>query len=202
MRHAYVYPNRIDPGRCFGMIFVLTIIWMTTVAATATESKSRQDEFATIADHEMNEMQEGINRWSDAALVKKYQQFELTDEVLWALYQEFNNAIVEPPHPDQAAYQLTVESDRIQRITELGKRLHNMILAMPDDEFTKWGHLLMGMREILYLDSIHLPLAIKGNRSRDVYWYDLHNDWTRRVRELASEKKSSTALETKEIGLK
>ena len=110
-----------------------------------------------------------------------------TNKAIGELYQEFNDTIIELPHPDAEPYKLTSEPDRVQRIALLGMRLHNMVLAMPDDAFSKWGHLLMGMREILYLDSIHLPLAMKGDRSRDAYWYGVHNQWIQKLHDTAAE---------------
>lgn len=161
VRNAYNYCNGMATGKDFVLIFFLAISFLSITERNAIPGESSI--FEAIAEHEMNEMQRGINQWTDEALTKKYQNFPFTDKVVGELYQEFNDVIVDPPHPDQEPYQLTIESDRVLRITGFGKQMHNMASAMPDDAFARWGHLLMGMREILYLDSIHATLAMMGN---------------------------------------
>lgn len=169
------------------MVLLFAINSVIITPTVFSESTHKQGFFEAVAEHETNGMQRGILQWRDEFLVKKFQQFEFNDETILGLYQEFNDVLVEPPHPDQDPYRLDIDSDVVEKIVGLGKRLHNMILAMPDDAYAKWGNILMGMREILYLDSIHVPLAMRGDPSRNVYWYELHNAWVQKLRALVAE---------------
>ncbi|MCM8778660.1 MAG: hypothetical protein NC834_02580, partial [Candidatus Omnitrophica bacterium] len=55
------------------------------------------------------------------------------------------------------------------------RRLHNLLMALSEEDFEKYGNLIAGMRELLYIDVKHIPLAIKGDESRVIYWYTWHN---------------------------
>jgi hypothetical protein len=46
---------------------------------------------------------------------------------------------------------------------------------MSDGKFNKYEGLIKAMRDALYVDSKHIPLAINHDNSRDTYWYELHN---------------------------
>ena len=64
---------------------------------------------------------------------------------------------------------------------QLGRKVHNLLLAMSDDDFQKYGRLVGMILDFLLFDVQNIPLAIKHDNAHDIYWYELHYNWLHQV---------------------
>ena len=124
------------------------------------------------------EAQDDLTLWTDSELIEELSRTPLNKNDVKKLYTEFKNTIVNPPNPDTyTEYGIANGEESLVKVERLGRKIHNMLFAISDEDVEKYGDLLQIMRDVLYLDSKHIPLAIKHDNSRDVYWYGLHAKW-------------------------
>jgi len=129
-----------------------------------------------IAESEIEHMGTGLQGWTDQQEIEKLSGIKLDDGYVKKLYQEFKSVIVTPPNSDTyTEYKIENGEKALGKTEELGRKLHNLLMALSDEDFEKYANLIAGMRELLYIDAQHIPLAVKGDNSRDVYWYMRHN---------------------------
>lgn len=125
---------------------------------------------------EREQMKADLEAWEDPELIKSLSQSTLTEADINNLYRKFKNTIVNPPNPDTyTEYGIENAEDSFVKVEKLGRKVHNLFLALSDKEFSKYGKLIGTMRDVLYIDWKHIPYAIKHNNGRDIYWYELHN---------------------------
>lgn len=139
-----------------------------------------EESLNTIIDYliqtEIENMRTGLQGWTDQKEIEKLSGIKLDDEYVKKLYLEFKSVLVTPPNPDTyTEYGIENGEEGLKKTEQLGRKLHNLFMALSDEDFEKYGRLIAGMRELLYIDTQHIPLAIKGDNSRDVYWYMRHN---------------------------
>lgn len=137
-----------------------------------------------VAEMEVSDMNEGLRQWTDPKMIEELASVKLTDAYMRDLYKEFMGTIVSPPPPDDTReYGIEHGEESLKKVITLGRRIHNLGQALSDEDYEKYGDLLKAMRDVLYLDSKHIPLAIKHDNSRDVYWFTLHNKWLEAVQD-------------------
>lgn len=139
--------------------------------------------FEVLAEDERKKDEQGIRSWTDKGEMAYWKGVKLDEVTVKGIYQEFKDTIPSPPPPGYAEYTIENGEEALTKTKKLGKSLHNLFLVMNEEDFDKYGRLIGLMREVLYIDSAHIPLAIKGDNSRDIYWYDMHNMAVRLVDE-------------------
>jgi hypothetical protein len=93
-------------------------------------------------------------------------------DIRW-LYAEFLSTVVSPPDPDSDKYSIDAGDEELESTRRQGKDVHNRLQALQDEQKV-YEYLLGCMRDTLLLDSMHIPMAMRGDRSRDAYWFQLH----------------------------
>lgn len=169
---------------------IVALLYISTLAYA--EEQSKKTDINTIvqvlADSEIQEMNDDLKTWVEPEQVKEFSQAELTDDDIKALYEKFINTLVMPPDPDTyKEYGIENGDEKLVEVEKLGRTINSMIVALPMDNLEKYGYLLKAMRDVLYLDTKHIPLAIKHDNSRDYYWYSLHNSWADEAERLYTE---------------
>jgi len=162
-------------------ITALVIIFIMCGQCIAKQDSSRHIDSSdmlieSMADMESKDDRDALSLWADSEMIKALSETAITDDYIKSLYSEFISVMVTPPNPDTyKEYGIENAEEALKRVSQLGRRIHNLGLAMSDAAFKKYGGLIKCMRDALYVDSKYIPLAIKHDNSRDVYWYDLHN---------------------------
>ncbi|MBL7073147.1 MAG: hypothetical protein ISS33_05150 [Candidatus Omnitrophica bacterium] len=129
-----------------------------------------------VAEHEFSNMWKGINAWTDQKVIAYIAQAEMREDNIESFYAWFKEIIVSPPDPDTyTVYKIENGEESLEDTILLGKVIHNIYLGMREEDLKKYGKLIGRMRETLYMDSIHIPYAIRGDNARDYYWFSLHN---------------------------
>lgn len=127
-------------------------------------------------------MNETLMTWADPKLAEKLSRLELSDDYVRGLYEECKKILATPPDPETyTEYGIVNGEESLAKTLELGKRLHNHFFAFPEEAIERYGPLIAAMRDVLLVDSKHIPLAIKHDNSRDIYWYELHSEWRKDV---------------------
>jgi hypothetical protein len=162
-------------------LFFLLVTLLVTFNIYATEQSTTKDVVATVvAAGEMSDTEKDLKIWTDEAMIATLSKNLLTDDDVKKLYIEFKSTIVNPPNPDTYTdYGIANGEESLVKVERLGRKIHNMLFAISDENVEKYGNLLQIMRDVLYLDSKNIPLAIKHDNSRDYYWYTLHNKWVK-----------------------
>lgn len=125
---------------------------------------------------EREQMKSDLEGWTDQKLIESLSQAPLVEKDIKRLYQEFRSTIVNPPNPDvNTEYSIENAEESLIQVEQLGRKMHNIFLALSDEDYAKYGKLIGIMREVLYIDWKHIPYAIRRSNARGIYWYELHN---------------------------
>jgi len=168
----------------------ILILFLLFSPLYAEEDKNKKEKIfiETLSNLVISEMNADLEKWTDQNMIEELSKIVLNDEEIKKLYLEFKNTIVNPPNPDNyKEYSIENGEESLRKVTQLGHKIHNLGLAISDEDFKKYGTLLQIMRDVLYLDSKHIPLAIKHDNSRDVFWYQLHNKWAKEAEDIYNE---------------
>ena len=131
-----------------------------------------------VVDEEAEVKDIDLNAWVDPEMISKFSKLEITDRYIKELYQEFRSTVVLPPSPGSyTEYVIENGQDALLKSANLGQRIHNLGFALDGEAFEKYRDLLHIMRDVLYLDVKHIPLAIERDDSKAAYWHNLHNKW-------------------------
>jgi hypothetical protein len=174
----------------FLTLFILILV-LSPLFLYAEDKDKKEDFFVeTLSDSVIKDINADLEKWTDQKMIEELSKIVLNDEEIKKLYLEFKNTIVNPPNPDNyKEYSIENGEESLRKVTQLGQKIHNLGLAISDEDFKKYGTLLQIMRDVLYLDSKHIPLAIKHDNSRDVFWYQLHNKWAKEAEDIYNERK-------------
>lgn len=169
------------------MKFLPILILFLAVSIVSAE-KQTDKVMDVISDSLVSDMQADLESWTDHKLIDILAKQPLTEEGIKKLYLEFKDTIVTLPNPETYK-EYTIENTEasLEKTLQLGRKIHNMLFAVSDQDIEKYGGLLHIMRDVLYLDSKHIPLAIRHDNSRDVFWYELHNKWAKEAEDKYSE---------------
>ena len=117
-----------------------------------------------------------LEKWTDQKMINELSKITLTDNDVKTLYIEFKNIVVSPPNPDSYKEYSMINGEKVlENVIHLGRKIHNMLFAISDENNERYGNLLHTMRDALYIDSKSIPFVIKHDNSRDVYWYGMYN---------------------------
>lgn len=140
------------------------------------DTKPSSELLNIIADMEIEDDRNALSLWTNSETIKALSDTVITDDYVKSLYGEFKSVVVTPPNPNTyEIYGIENAEDALEKVSYLGPHIHNLGLAMSGKDFEKYGTLIQCMRDVLYVDFKHIPLAIRHDNSRDVYWYSLHN---------------------------
>ena len=139
----------------------------------SSPTPSSDDISQGIAAHEQITYEQITYEWDDEELIGKYRRGGTIEADIRWLYTEFLSTVVSPPDPDSDKYSIDNGEVELKNTRRLGKDIHNRLQSLQDEQ-KAYEYLLIAMRDTLLLDSMHIPMAIRGNRSRDVYWFELH----------------------------
>lgn len=164
-------------------IFLLFTIISAYAVSYGEEKQIDMDTFVDlIVQLENEDMRADLETWTDQEIILLLSKMSMTDKRVKELYHKFKEVIVSPPDPDTyIEYSIENAEESLPKVEEFGHTIHNTLFAMSDEEVERYGRLLHLMRDVLYIDVKHMPLAIKHDNSRDVYWYGLHTEWLREV---------------------
>lgn len=138
----------------------------------------------SIAQADSDDMKKELEAWADPDIIEILSGQKIEASNIKLLYQEFKGTIVTPPAPDTyTEYSLPNAEEDLAKTEELGRTMTSFFLALSEEDFEKYGRLVGLMREVLWMDAKHLPLVIRKDNSRDIYWYELHNTGVRKVDE-------------------
>ncbi|MBU1043392.1 MAG: hypothetical protein KJ915_03215, partial [Candidatus Omnitrophica bacterium] len=170
---AIVAKKNIDnPKRKYSYVVGILENW-------GTGANKQKIDFGTmvqvLAYTEIDEMKRAFDKWSDRETVNKLSKITITDDHIKELYKEFQEVLVTPPNPETyTEYSIDNGEEALEKAEQLGSKMQNLFLALSKKDFVKYGKLVGIMKEVLYIDVRHVPLAIKHDNSRNIYWYELH----------------------------
>lgn len=125
---------------------------------------------------EREQMTADLEAWTDQKMIKSFSKIPMSDKYIKNLYKEFKRVIVTPPNPDTyKEYAIENAEESLIKVEALGKKMHNLFLALSEEDFAKYGKMVGIMREALCFNWENIPYAIKHNNGRDIYWFELHN---------------------------
>lgn len=128
-----------------------------------------------IREDEALRMAKQLILWKDEDMMKQLSKHKLADDDVKKLYYEFKKIIVTPPNPETyTEYSIEDAEGALERTDKLGKLMLNTFMVMSEEELLKYGDLISVMRDGLCFDVLHIPLAIRHDNSRDIYWYEIH----------------------------
>jgi len=158
------------------LILSVLILFLAIPAFAEESTETIKDKVVkSVADTEFADMEAALKIWTDPEMIKNLSNVTLTDNYIKELYAEFKKTVVTPPNPDTyKEYSIENAEKSLVETERLGRKLHNLIQAISDKDFEKYGTFIGTMRDVLFIDARHIPLAIKHDNSRDVYWYELH----------------------------
>jgi hypothetical protein len=163
-------------------LLLVLMFFQSSISLCAETAESNDLVIKVIADSENENMRAGLQAWTDQKEIEKLSRVIVDEEYVKTLYQEFKRTLIDPPNPDTyVTYGIKNGEKALKNSEILGHKLHNLLMALPEDDFEKYANLIAGMRELLYIDIQHIPLAIRGDKSRDVYWYMIHNNFLRKI---------------------
>jgi hypothetical protein len=119
--------------------------------------------------------------WNNRAAVTAYAKAEVNDNRVRELYSEYRRILVAPPDPRMTPVVFTAgEKERLEE-RALAWKLQHLLLAMPEPAFAKYGILLGGMRQVLFLGQKYIPEIARQDFSHRFIWWSFHQDWTART---------------------
>ncbi len=157
------------------------MIVLLNTGAAAEEARTSSDfgickALELVTEHEVSAMREGIKTWTDQKVVDYINQAEMREDNIKSFYAWFKEIVVTPPEPgNYTVYEIAHAEESFESAVLLGKVTHNVYLGMREEDVEKYGKLIGTMSETLYLDSVHIPYAIRHDNTRDYYWFSLHN---------------------------
>lgn len=158
------------------LAFILLSVNTFAEEGQTTSSMGINKVTSFVAEHELSNMWKGIDSWTDQKVIAYIGQSEMREDNIESFYAWFKEIIVSPPDPDTyTVYEIENAEESLEETILLGKVVHNIYLGMREEDLKKYGKLVGRMRETLYLDSVHIPYAIRGDNARDHYWFSLHN---------------------------
>lgn len=123
---------------------------------------------------EINEASNLFKSWTDKEVINFFIQSEFKSEDFKKIYDSFNNSLIAPPL-DEQQLSLTVDRNKISEIENLGRIIHNRLLALTRCEKIKYKELLTLMREIIFLQLKYLPKLGSDNDIAYRHWHIVHN---------------------------
>lgn len=148
-------------------------MWGVYVRPEADEILDTLTEVTIITETE--QMKADLEKWEDARLIAELSKMPLTEKEVKQLYREFKSTIVRPPEPEKyKEYSIENAEESLIKVEALGKKMHNLFLALSKQDFAKYGKLVGIMRDTLYIDWQNIPYAIRHSNARDIYWHGLH----------------------------
>lgn len=188
--------KRLDIGKLHTDKEVIEIFYneFTSLAATSDtvtlityngeedKKKEKQEEFFKIlVELDLQDLTNELKLWIDTKVIEELSSAEIDEEYIKELYIQFMNTILR--NLDIQINNNQQEMRKISaKIENLGKKIHNMLLAIPDKSIDSYGKLLQLMRDVLFIDFKQISRMIKGNRSKDDYWKGLHDKWLAKVK--------------------
>ena len=156
------------PGRfILGAIYLILIL---SVCSPAQEKNKRSSALMHLFFGKGAERWDSeTEAWTDSKMMAQFSKLNVDDDYIQALYKEFRQAVVLP------AGKVDLRK-RLGQIVYLGKKVHNLKLALAPDKLSRYGDLLSVMQDILYLDAQHIAEALNSN-SKKVYFYTLDKGW-------------------------
>src|SRR3989338_9622641 len=137
------------------LIIVLVVIFIMCRQCIAKQDSPRHIDsssmlIGSIADMESKDDRDALSLWADSEMIKALSETAITDDYIKSLYSEFKSAMVTPPNPDTyKVYGIDNAEEALERVSQLGRRVHNLGLAMSDVDFKKYGGLIKCMRDAL-----------------------------------------------------
>ncbi|MBN1513411.1 MAG: hypothetical protein JXB13_15445 [Phycisphaerae bacterium] len=122
-----------------------------------------------------------LDSWTDLSEIDLYRRIPMNADTVRQMYEMFRQTVVTPPAPDAETYAIADGTNRLAYTEALCRRFHNCIPAMPAELSERYGRLMWLMRGLLFIDYRHIPLAIRHDRGRDVFWSELHAIWLREI---------------------
>lgn len=172
------------------MKFLLLIIVIFLLANSCFASTASAKEKTGIGilgrifvQSEIKKIKTGTRSWTEPEIIEMFSKKD-TETMVKGLYESFKNVVVTPPNPDEyTEYTIENAEEALERTELVGRLAHNMFLSFTEDDVVKYGKLVALIRDILYFDTQHIPLAIKYDNSRDVYWYMVHTKGVKAIEE-------------------
>ena len=155
------------------LIFLFTF----NISSALGEEKTNFDLLVgTYTEAEIEDRKLELGKWTDQKMIESLSKVAMTNKYIKKLYGDFKRTVVNPPKPGAyTEYHIKNAEESLVRVNKLGRKIHNLFLALSGKDFTKYGRLVGIMRDVLYIDWKHIPYAIRHNNGRDIYWYELHN---------------------------
>ncbi len=157
-------------------ILMLFLFSSFTYAEEKEPEMSIQERFIdALAEAEIEDMCAELETWTDQKVIGFLSDLKIEENDVRELYRKFKATNVNPPNPDTyIEYSIENAEESLVEVERLGRRMHNIFLAMSDEDFAKYGRLVGIMRDVLFIDWKHIPYAVKHNNARDLYWHELH----------------------------
>lgn len=166
----------------FLLIFHFLLLGTLVYAQEMGKTKLMDVAVNAFSDMTEEEMQAGVAKWTDEKMIKNFSGTPLTDDYVKKVYIRYKQVLVTPPEPGKyKVYEIKNGEESLKNVEYLGRELHNRLLAISDEDYKKYSQLIGMMCNVLNFDARHIPLAMKHDNSRDIYWHDLHNDWAQQV---------------------
>ncbi len=127
-----------------------------------------------ISKAELNDIQRGLEKWRDPEISEKLSDKFIDDRFVEKLYIRFRFIMIDPSSARGS-------EKAVRNLERFGKTLHNMLYSMRKEELAEYGTLISIMRDIAYLEAVHIPMAVEHDESRKKYWYQIHDEWVKEL---------------------
>ena len=164
------------------LLILLFIAPICVLAEDFDDKQELEQLIARLAESDAADASAFFNMWVNPLLEEELSRTQLDDNGITSIYRQFKDLITTPPDPHNLEREESeYGEDRWVRIYQLGMLINSMLFYLPDDKIEKYGELLWAMRDTLYIDLQYVAWGIRGNFSKDEYFYTLHSKSLQRV---------------------
>lgn len=160
----------------FNAVAVAGAVALSCAISCAEERSAGGDRFAgLLSEKETADMQRGLESWTDDAILAAFRGRSLTEEDLKGIYREFSDAVALMPHGGQwAGNGAAAYAAAAAKAEALGRKAHNMLLAMNDDDFNMYGKFVGLVREVLFFDNFRMTDPPAADTEAVRRWKEMH----------------------------
>ena len=130
---------------------------------------------ALLTAQEMADMRAGLLAWTDDAMIEVFREKNITEDDLKGMYRDLSVVFAEFPRSGQEEdLQIKDPIAVAQKTESLGKKAHNLFLAMTGEDFERYGKFLGIARETLFFDTSCMQKYAGGDRDILKRWAGIH----------------------------
>lgn len=168
-------PVKIRVISRFAYVFIF-ILGLSCLSFSEEKREAGPDRFTgLLTSQEIADMRAGLSAWTDDAMLEVFRGKSLTEDDLKGLYRDLSVVLAGFPRSGQKG-ELKIEDPAALEVKaeSLGKKNHNLFLAMTDEDFEKYGKFLGIVRETLFFDASCMKKFAGGDKEILRRWAEIH----------------------------